>query len=66
MDWESQFFDPTTPPPPRPILHSENGREKGPNPKVVNYIHRRLLKLPVVKIADLGTACWTYKHFTGL
>jgi len=34
------------------------------NPQVVNFKHRKMHKNPVVKIADLGLACWTYKHFT--
>ena len=37
-----------------------------PNSRVVNYASRSLTKVPIVKIADLGTACWTRKHFTGI
>jgi len=50
----------------------ENGKEHtksgkiawAPNPRVVDYANRKILKYPVVKIADLGTACWVDKHFT--
>lgn len=35
-----------------------------PNPRVVGYKHKKLTQYPKVKVADLGNACWTFKHFT--
>lgn len=75
MDWEGQYFDPVQP---GQISTTEVSNEVGkepsrsgkvkwaPNPKIVNYATRTIAKYPVVKIADLGTACWTHKHFTGI
>jgi len=35
-----------------------------PNPKVSGYKNKKLNVYPRVKVADLGNACWAYKHFT--
>jgi len=64
--WESLWLTENAeasplPQPPTP----ENGKSNGKaNPQVVNYKQRQMTKYPLVKIADLGLACWTYKHFT--
>jgi len=75
MDWEDQYFEPaeeTESEKPKSEGKPENGKEHSrsgriqwaPNPRVVDYANRKIKKSPVVKIADLGTACWTDKHFT--
>jgi len=69
MNWEEQYFEPTET---KSEQEAENGKDQpqsgkiawAPNPRVVGYASRKIVKFPVVKIADLGTACWVDKHFT--
>lgn len=70
-NWAAQFFEPTDTPAKSDVIADDepprNGKGKiswEPNPRVVNYQQRKVVQVPVVKIADLGTACWVDKHFT--
>eukprot|EP00026_Physarum_polycephalum_P005923 Phypoly_transcript_05962.p1 GENE.Phypoly_transcript_05962~~Phypoly_transcript_05962.p1 ORF type:complete len:290 (+),score=45.37 Phypoly_transcript_05962:763-1632(+) len=70
LNWDDQFLDGASSS--SPISNdAENARQTRsgkikwePSARIADSLNRKIVKVPIVKIADLGTACWTHKHFT--